>query len=454
MRPRPIRAVFHELQYTVRALRHGRGLRGRLARTGLGIVSVRIAGTSLAFLASVVLARLLGSSGYGVYSYAFSVAMLLMVVAKLGLPPLLLREIAAAAVRNDWSVIRGLLLRAEQAVFAGSLLTIIVAGGVIWLLPGWPGDQQASSILWALALVPVLALGEIRSGSLRGFQRVVLGLIPGTVIRPTALILLLLLVYFVTDAAVKPSLAMGLHAAAGAFSLVVGTWWLLRRLPKGVRQERSQTRLRQWSRAAIPFFFLGVVHMINGQVDILMLGTLRPAEELGTYRVAVALGTLVPFFLGAANVVIEPEVSRLYSSGEHSTLQRIVTTEARWVLLVTAPIVIFLLVFGGDVLRIVYGAEFEAGYGPLAILAVGQLANVGMGPVILVLNMTGFQRESLKGVSLAAGFNVVANATLVPILGAIGAALASASSLIFWNGYLAYRVRVRLGIDSTALGRA
>lgn len=454
MRPSPIHAVFHELQHTVRALRHGAGLRGRLARTGLGTVSVKVAGTSLAFLSSVVLARLLGSSGYGVYSYAVSVAMLLIIVAKLGLPELLVREIAAGAVQNDWSVIRGLLLRAEQAVVAGSLLIVVVAGGFIWLLPGWPAKEQTSSILWALGLVPVLALGEIRSGSLRGFQRVVLGLIPGTVIRPTALILLLLLIFFLTDAAVNPSPAMALHAAAGAISLLVATWWLLRSLPGEVRQERSDTRLREWSRAAVPFFLLGIVHTVNGQVDILMLGTLRPAEELGAYRVAVALGTLVPFFLGAANAVIQPEVSRLYSTGDHSTLQRLVTTEARWILLVTAPVVIFLLVFGGDVLRIVYGAEFEAGYAPLAILAVGQLANVGMGPVVLVLNMTGFQQESLKGISLAAGFNVVANGTLVPILGAIGAALANASSLIFWNAYLAYRVRVRLGIDSTALGRA
>lgn len=453
MTPSPIQEILDELQHTFRALRHGRGLRGRLARTALGSVAVKVAATRLAFLASVVLARLLGSSGYGIYSYAFSVAMLLAVVAQLGLPELVLREIAALAAEKEWSVIRALLIRAEQAVLTSSLLIIIIAGVVILLLPGWPAAEQTSTLLWALGLVPVLALSEIRSGSLKGLQRVVLGLLPKSVMRPTALILLLLLMSLLTGAALKPSLAMALHAAAAAIGLVMGTWWLLQSLPAEVRLKRSNTRIRKWSRATIPFLLLGIVHMVNGQVDILMLGTLRPAEELGAYRVAVALATLVPFFLSAANAVIQPEVSRLYSTGDRSTLQRLVTTEARWILLFTAPIVLVLLVFGRDILRIMYGADFQAGYAPLAILAVGQLANVGMGPVILVLNMTGLQRESLNGVSLAAGFNVVANATLVPLLGPIGAALANAGSLIFWNGFLVYRLQVRLGIDSTALGR-
>lgn len=418
----------------------------------MGTVGIRAAGAGLAFLSSVILARILGSSGYGIYSYGVSVAMVLAVIAKLGLPQLLLREVAAASAREKWSLVRGILVRGEQAVWGGSLLVGVLAVTVIHLVPGWPEDDQIATVLWAVGLVPVMALGAIRSGALRGLQRVVLGLIPQALLRPGMLIILVSLAYVAAESNVDSALAMGLHVTAGAIAFFVATWWLIRNLPEGVHRERSTDRLGEWSRAAAPFFLLGVVQTVNGQVDILMLGTLRPADELGIYRVALAIGSLVPFFLGAANVVIEPEVSRLYSGEDRTTLQRLITTEARWVLLMTGPIVVLLLVFGGEFLHVVYGGQYEAGYDPLAIIAVGQLANVGMGPVVLVLNMTGHQRESLQGVSLAAVYNVVANAALIPVLGAIGAALAHATSLVVWNGYLVYRLRVQLGIDSTALG--
>ena len=53
----------------------------------------------------------------------------------------------------------------------------------------------------------------------------------------------------------------------------------------------------------------------------------------------------------------------------------------------------------------------------------------------------------------AAVLNLVLNLLLIPAFGIVGAAVASAISLISWNLILAVLVYRRLGIHSTALGQ-
>jgi O-antigen/teichoic acid export membrane protein len=64
--------------------------------------------------------------------------------------------------------------------------------------------------------------------------------------------------------------------------------------------------------------------------------------------------------------------------------------------------------------------------------------------------MTRHERDTAKGLAVSAILNVVLNLLLVPLLGIIGAAMATALSLITWNVLLWWAVRQRLGINSLA----
>ena len=73
----------------------------------------------------------LGADGYGVYAYVFALLTLLLVPAELGMPVLLVREIAATESRQDWPHLRGIFLRAIQIVLVvATFLAIILA---LWL---------------------------------------------------------------------------------------------------------------------------------------------------------------------------------------------------------------------------------------------------------------------------------------------------------------------------------
>jgi O-antigen/teichoic acid export membrane protein len=204
-------------------------------------------------------------------------------------------------------------------------------------------------------------------------------------------------------------------------------------------------------RSMLPLSLLSGMQIINTQADVVMLGLFTTSEEVGVYRAATQGAMLVVFFLSAINLVIAPYISQLSTAGKKEQLQRLATTSARATLLAAAPVAAAFVLFGEPILSIVFGEEFAPGHVPLAILCVGQLVNAAAGSVGMLLNMSGHERDTARGVAVATVTNVILNLILVPRLGMTGAAIATAVTLVIWNALLCRQVWVRMGIQSTAI---
>jgi O-antigen/teichoic acid export membrane protein len=76
----------------------------------------------------------------------------------------------------------------------------------------------------------------------------------------------------------------------------------------------------------------------------------------------------------------------------------------------------------------------------LLILVFSQLINTMSGSVGVILNMTGKEKVFRNILSIALVINITLNILLIPRFGIEGAAIASATSLVFWNLYSVYYV--------------
>ena len=130
-----------------------------------------------------------------------------------------------------------------------------------------------------------------------------------------------------------------------------------------------------------------------------------------------------------------------------------ITWSARAVLAGALPVVALFWIYGKDIVILVFGGEFREACTPLVILSLGQLINAAAGSVGFILNMTGHERDTAVGVTIAAAVNIVLNWLLIPRYQAVGAAWATGVSLMVWNVLLVYAVYRRTGLQSTALGR-
>ena len=398
----------------------------------------------------VLLARLLGPAGYGVYAFVFALMVVVSVPVRLGLPPLVVRETARGQRSGDWGAVRGLWSWASGLVLVLSLL--VACAGLLGLWAGWAkGESLKETLPWGFALIPVTALAAIQSASLRGLRHVLAGVLPELVLRPALMVVLLVVLVIVPNEKLSPAGAMALLFVASSAAFLIGLFLLLRYRPRALKQAKTVYHHRSWFRSSWPMAFTEGTEQFMRHADVLMLGLMAATVDVGIYRVAAQGALVVALALFALNMAAAPFFSRLHAQDEHAKLQKLVTRLALAALAFALLVMLGFIVFGQWLLSTFFGEEYTSAWGPLLILGVGQVASAGFGATGMLLNMTGHEREVSRAVAVAAVVNVGLNFLLIPPLGVIGAAIATSTSLIFWNVWLWMAVRSRLGIRCSAI---
>lgn len=440
-----------------RKLMGGDSLRAELVRGALGSFAIKIAALLTSFVSSVLLARMLGAHGLGIYAYAFTLVTLISVPLHMGLALLLVRDVSIYYANSRWSHLSGLLRSANLAVLSLSVMVVSGAAVVAWVSRNHIDGTLRQTFIWALILLPLYSLSSLRSAVLRGLRRVVIGQLPDQLLRPILLITGLAIWSLLAGQRVLGSLgpqqAMALHAVAAAVAFAAGAALLWKVLPLEVRHAKPAYEYKAWLRALAPLTLLSSINVLNNSTAIVLLGLFHSDDDVGRFRVAEQLATLVSFSLVALNVAVAPQIARLYSLKEMPKLQNMLSWSARIMFWAAIPAVIAFVILGKFLLSKVFGSEYEGAYPSLVILCCGQLVNAACGPVGLVLNMSGHEREVMVGALIAALVNIVLCLLLAPTYGASGVAMATAVSMTTWNLLLAWRVYVRTGLTTTIFGK-
>ena len=425
----------------------------RLARGAASSLIFKFVYSGLSFLGGLLLARWLGTAAYGAYAYSMAWIWFLVPVALIGLDTLLVREMAAYQVQSAWGEMRAFLLQAHRVVLCVSVGLAVGAAAVARLFASRANAQVLVTLWMALLILPFLALIRVGQAALQGLHQVTRGLLPSLVIQPVIFVCFLLGAHWLAPKLVTAPRAMTLNAVSFAIAWMVLIWVLWRYFPESAKTAQPVHRELPWFRSVLPLLLFTGMYMVNGQADILLLGMIKGAREAGIYQVASRAAGLIGFFLVAAIPALVPEISSLYAARRMDRLQRVITRAVRLTLLASLPVGLALIVFGGWLLAHLFGADFAQGRNALAILSVGQLANVAMGSAAYMLLMMGLEVDAAKGMAAGAVANIILNAALIPKWGLEGAAFASAASMILWNVWLSVLAYKRLGVHSTALGR-
>jgi O-antigen/teichoic acid export membrane protein len=419
----------------------------RLLVSASGTVILQGASGAMAFVVAVLLARFLGSVGYGRYALAIACASFLLTPAILGLNTFLVRGIAVYEVEDQWPLMKGLLFRTNQLVLLTSTM-IAVCGTVValtWFSPSFRGPFCV-----AMLAVPLTALTLLRQGAMQAFGRVVKGQLPEYLIRPLVIIVGVVALELVGR--LTPKTALGANVTGVAVAFLIGALLLRRALPTALRSVRPEFLTREWLRASLPMMLIAGVWMANNYATTLLVGALDGSRAAGVYSVVQKAAEVIVLVLAAINMPLAPAIARLHARKDRQGLEHTTEHMARATLLVSTPIAAAFMVFPHVYLDL-FGASFQTGATALMVLALGQLVNAMAGPAGNVLLMTGQERIAVRGVAAGLVANVVLAVVLVPPLGVTGGAIAFASSLVLWNTALVVLARRLVGINVTAFRR-
>lgn len=204
----------------------------------------------------------------------------------------------------------------------------------------------------------------------------------------------------------------------------------------------SQSSFMATSRA---FLVTNMARLMQTVLGVMAAGLVLSSVELGMFKAAQQISVLISFVLVVINAVFPPRFASLYYQGNLSGLGRLARQGALLGTVTATPFLLICLFWPVWVLGW-FGEGFEQGAMLLRIIAVAQLINVATGSVGFLLNMTGHERLMRNIALVCNALGLLAFFLLPAWLGALGAACALAFILVTQNLTAMFFVWRRLGI--------
>jgi O-antigen/teichoic acid export membrane protein len=396
------------------------------------------------FIATLLIARLVGPAGSGEIFLAVTLLMLASTVSRLGLGQALTKYVSTGASTNNWTLINYVYRVAMSSVLVFSgLVTLACYYGfdfVVTELLGQPAMADTCRNI-TLAIAP-LSLVWLHAHCFQGIRRIFayywfqqLGL-------SACVIVGLGYALIATGIEITPDVVISIYVVASIAlcALALGFWKRSGRTTVG----ESSLGTRELFSTSLPLYGSAVFGVLLLWLPQLILGSYHPATEVGIFTSALRVASVISMVLVAVNSVTLPKYAAQFYAGDMDGVQNTAVWSVRIMLLVCLPLCAVVIIWS-DAIMLIFGEDFIAGTTALTILAVAQCINVATGSVGGILNMTGFERDTLLCIGVSCLLMLAFCFALIPSQGILGAAIAQAGGLCMHVLLLSLATYHRLG---------
>jgi O-antigen/teichoic acid export membrane protein len=397
-----------------------------VVKKSVSAIAVKVVGMLIALLVSISLGNLIGATGIGIIGLSNRMVSLIMVLALLGLPQVIVKKIAISKNENNLQEIKNVL---DTAYFISGLLSLILVVILIVLTP-WIAkfifnEPNLKTPFMIMAIVlPAQVFSRIIGSALTGYRKIW----QSNLVDQTLSVSVtggLILISWLCEIMITVNLVAIFYAVGRiVVALTVRVYWKSLYQFNGVKKFISKELLNN----SIPLLFVSMTLLLASSIDVIMLGWIANATEVGYYTIALQLALLTSFFLQVTNSVLMPKIAELFSCNKLDEMRIMVQRTTYYLVLIG---ILTVGIFGaiGKPLLGLWGEEFKKAYFVLIILSVGQFFNIASGPIGSILVMCNYEKvlRNITVVSLL--LNVILNYLLIIKFGSEGAAIATALTI-------------------------
>ncbi|TSA41538.1 MAG: O-antigen translocase [Verrucomicrobiales bacterium] len=345
-----------------------------------------------------VMAVLLGTTGFGLFSLFWNISELARIVAGMGINNSGVRQIAEAVGSGDEQRVARTVttLRRVSIILGivGALLLLALCVPVSRVSFGY--SSHASAILLLSLAVLFVALPQGQVALIQGMRRIadlarnsVLGAFFG-------LVASIPLIYRYRERGVVPALV------CSAFFGIVTSWWFSRKIKiQPVSMSASEVRREASGLLNLGFVFMTSALMSTGVAYVIQLivlwnigaetGVEAGKAALGCYSAAWMMGGYyVTFILQAMGADFYPRLSA--AANDNKECNRLVNEQAEISLLLAGPGMLATLTIAPLVIQLFFSAKFEAAVEVLRWICLGMMLRVVTWPIGFVIMAKGARR--------------------------------------------------------------
>ena len=362
---------------------------------------------AMKFVVLVYAARILGPNDFGLFNYVLALAALIAICGDLGINKIMTRNLSSNFEKAQ-------LYMGSFGVQVGLIsLYLILGSGALYVLQ----DTMVAQLFLILGIFSGSnVLGDYLWSVFRSREYMTLEAVGKSTQAFLVLGLGLLFLYFDWSVA---GLAFA-YAIGAITTLFIAVWGITHYYHLSL----EEVSFKAWIgliKQSWPIAVVAVSAYIFNEIDTVMLGMYGYITEVGYYNAAykVVAGLLIPAII--INQAVFPRMSAEVSN----TASKIVRGNFVINLMMYAIAVLIVGFFGSDIIKLVFGDQFQPAAPAFFVLAVATLLSA----LVIPLANYSIARDYLKlnlilSVS-AAMLNIILNLLLIPTLTFVGAAIAT-----------------------------
>lgn len=383
-------------------------------------------GSVFRYMFSIIMARFLGAQMLGLYSLGNAITRIAEILALLGLDNGVLRFVSRDTEDKfnvDRSIYTSLKIGLISSILIAVLLFLSAEKIVNEILNE---DSFLITVIKVFAIsLPFTVLTLISSFATQAFKILKYKIFVNQIVNPLTLLIAFVTSYFLLGIELSILLPT-------VVSSIIGLMFILKFLTNFSSISLSKiigtTVDKDILKFSVPLMFVSAIGIIMHWIDIIMLGILSNATEVGMYHPIERTAGLVRMILFAFAGIFAPIFSEHYFKKNKNGMKDSYQSSSKYILAFSLPIFIFLFIFSEPML-LVFGTEFQ-NYFALKVLLLGIFIQTIFGLGSSTLTMSGYTKFNLLNVSIALFLNIISNSILIPLYGLTGAALATSFALI------------------------
>ncbi len=387
----------------------------------INLVGALVRGLRLILL--IVLGRLYGPKGVGLYLLVYATMDIFAKVGIMGLDQAVLTRVAGQYADEDMD---GVYHTIGQALVLGLAYTSLVTVGLELLAP-WVAGAFFGKPEWVLSLrivawiLPFWTISAILLFATRALRFMQYEVITKGALEPAVTLVLALCLYVLDIGLVGLWFAV-LAAAVAAAGLSV--YFFTRRLSLARLWRSLWVPQGRWqlSRFALPIGLVDLLNELLKRIDMFLVGRYLSADVLGIYGIAQEAATPIKKIRQAFNPIFIPVISASKQKQDRDSMLHQYRNVTRWILILIACVWGGLVLAGRSLLGL-FGAEFTVGFSVVIILTLALAINgvLGISELFILIHKPWLNFVNAAGALLA---NICLNLVLIPRYGMIGAAAA------------------------------
>jgi O-antigen/teichoic acid export membrane protein len=323
----------------------------RLATNFVALVSSEVARKVLGFFSVAYLARRLTLSDFGLVSLCFTI---LSYSINIGTAGFNLYGVKEAAANRDENL-PGTLLSLR-------LLVASVLFGLVALLAFLVAQDITTVKLIIVFNVSLFAYALLLEWHFQGREQMVTVSFGKTITATIYLALILLIVRSDSDI-----FWVAIAAVSGDFAMTLFYFWRYRSGGRRIHLRIDTTAWKGIIRQSFPLGGGVVIGQISINLAPLVIAVLMTKADIGLYSAASKLVVFLLMLDRVFGVLLLPATARLQSTSPDRLVERF-GDALRWILIVALPICVGGMLVSDDIVRLVYGQNFEMAAGLFRVL--------------------------------------------------------------------------------------